>query len=104
MTTLYLAKDGDRAVWVVALIEEDTWSYVANTGKFHLNDGLRDDFFFRNEFKYEEIGVREAARHIEQGVGRLDPAEMPDIVQSWYDDPNPLTTDTVFALAVADLN
>jgi orotate phosphoribosyltransferase len=56
--------DGERTLWVMALIDEDAWTYVANTGRFHLNSGLRHDYFFDNELTYTEIGVGEASRQI----------------------------------------
>ncbi|WP_272948930.1 hypothetical protein [Kribbella soli] len=38
-------RQGERRIWVAALVDEDVWTYVANTGKFHRNDGVRDDYF-----------------------------------------------------------
>jgi hypothetical protein len=69
MTRLYLVTEGGRRIWVAALIDEDIWTYVANTGKFHRNDGLRHDFFMLNELGYSEIGLSEARRLIASGIG-----------------------------------
>lgn len=102
MTRLYLATDGDHLVWVVALIDEDIWTYVVNTGQFHRNQAMRDDFFVETDFSYREIGVREALRHIDAGVGRLDEEERDEALQAWRSDPHPLLAEMVFASAVAD--
>ncbi|MGY4771973.1 hypothetical protein ACXC9Q_34145 [Kribbella sp. CWNU-51] len=39
MTRLYLVKDWERELWVAALMDEDVWTYVGNTGRFHRNEG-----------------------------------------------------------------
>lgn len=101
MTKLYLATDGDRPVWVVALIDQDIWTYVANTDRFHRNEAMRDDFFVETHFGYREISVREALRHIQAGVGRLDEEERAEALRAWRSDPNPLLTEMVLAAAVA---
>jgi len=49
-------------VWVAAVIDEDVWTYVANTGKFHRNEGVREDYFMLNHAEYSEIGISEARR------------------------------------------
>jgi hypothetical protein len=71
MTRLYLVKDGQRELWVAALVDEDVWTYVGNTGKFHRNDGARHDFYFLNELEYVEIGIAEAQRLIRAGSAPL---------------------------------
>jgi hypothetical protein len=58
MTRLFLVKDGERELWVAALVDEDVWTYVAETGKFHRNEGARHDYYFLNELEYVEIGIR----------------------------------------------
>jgi hypothetical protein len=103
MTRLYLVTEGDRRLWVAALIDEDVWTYVANTGKFHRNEGLRHDFFMLNELEYAEIGVSVARRLIADGVGTVDGSRSPDSLKGWQEDPQPLTTEDVFASHVADL-
>ncbi|MDX6246960.1 MAG: hypothetical protein QOF10_320 [Kribbellaceae bacterium] len=105
MTRLYLVTEGGRHLWVAALIDEDIWSYVANTAKFHRNDGLRDDFFFMlNEAEYTEIGIGDARRLIGAGVGTVDEEQARDSVQGWREDREALGTDVVFALLAADLS
>ena len=54
---LYLVKEEDRlVVWVAALAHEPMYAYVANTGKFHDINALRNDFYVDQWFTYEEIG------------------------------------------------
>jgi hypothetical protein len=103
MTRLYLVTEGERVLWVAALVDEDIWTYVGNTGKFHRNDGLRHDFFMLNELEYAEIGITEARRQIAAGVGQVDEARIPDSVQGWRDDREAMDPDTVFASLAADL-
>jgi hypothetical protein len=78
MTRLYLVKDGEQELWVAALVDEDVWTYVGNTGKFHRNDEARHDFYFLNELEYVEIGIAQAHRLIRAGVGTVDAEEFPD--------------------------
>ncbi|HET6295314.1 MAG TPA: hypothetical protein VFG33_18155 [Kribbella sp.] len=104
MTRLYLVTQGERQIWVAALIDEDIWTYVGNTGKFHLNDGVRHDFFMLNEAKYSEIGLSEAHRLIKSGVGLVDEQQIPDSVQKWRDDPEAMEPEIVFASLAADLS
>lgn len=103
MTRLYLVKDGERPLWVAALVDEDVWTYVANTGKFHRNDGLRHDFFMLNELAYNEIGVTEARRLIAEGLGTLDEEQYADPLQRWRADQEAMESEIVFASLVADL-
>ena len=69
---LYLVKEDERLVWVAALAHEQMYAYVANTGKFHDNNALRNDYYMERWFSYEEIGSAEARRLIDQGVGTLN--------------------------------
>jgi hypothetical protein len=103
MTRLYLVKDGERELWVAALVDEDVWTYVANTGKFHRNEGARHDFYFLNELEYVEIGIAEAQRLIGAGVGTVDEQEMPDSARRWREDAEPMEPEVVFASMAADL-
>lgn len=104
MTRLYLVTQRDRQVWVAALIDEDVWTYVGNTRKFHLNDGVRHDFFMLNEAEYSEIGISEAKRLIDSGVGLVDEQRNPDLVQRWREDREAMDAEIVFASLAADLN
>ncbi|TCO45443.1 hypothetical protein EV646_10865 [Kribbella antiqua] len=103
MTRLFLVKDGETELWVAALVDEDVWTYVGNTGKFHRNEGARHDYYFLNELEYVEIGIAEAQRLIRAGVGKVDEAEFPDSVQRWQQDTEPMDAEVVFASMAADL-
>jgi hypothetical protein len=103
MTRLYLVKDGEREQWVAALVDEDVWTYVANTGKFHRNEGARHDFYFLNELDYVEIGIAEAQWLMRAGVGTVDEQEFPDSARRWREDSQPMDPEVVFASMAADL-
>jgi hypothetical protein len=101
MTRLYLATAGEQKVWVLALIDLDIWSYVVNTGMFHLNQELRDDFFVGADFTYTEIGTREAVRYIDDGIGFLE-GDIGEALRAWEADSEALSPEVVLASAVAD--
>jgi hypothetical protein len=104
MTRLFLVKGNDgRDLWVAAVIDEDVWTYVANTGKFHRNEGARHDFFFLHELEYQEIGRSEAQRLIDAGLGTFDEDKYPDIARDWRQDREAMEPDIVFASVAADL-
>ncbi|TDW66588.1 hypothetical protein [Kribbella pratensis] len=96
---LYLVKEDDRLVWVAALAHEHMYSYVANTGKFHNNNALRNDYYMERWFTYEPIGPADARRLISQGVGTLDEDEHSDSLVDWRADPNPLDPADVLSIA-----
>jgi hypothetical protein len=103
MTRLFLVRDGDREVWVAALVDEDVWTYVVNTGKFHRNEGARHDYYFLNELHYDPIGIAQAKRLINAGVGTIDETELPELVEEWRDDPHGMDAEVIFATTAADL-
>ena len=104
MTDLFLVKGNDGSdLWVAAVIDEDVWTYVANTGKFHRNEGARHDYFFQHELEYQDIGIAEAQDLIAAGVGTVDANKYPDITADWHQDREALDPDVVFATASADL-
>jgi hypothetical protein len=103
MTRLFLVKDGDAEVWVAALVDEDVWTYVGNTGKFHYNEGARHDYYFLNGLQYVDIGIAEAKRLSRAGVGTVDEAQLPDAVQHWREDTKGMDPEVVFASMAADL-
>lgn len=103
MTRLFLVKQGDRKVWVAALVDEDVWTYVGNTGKFHRNQGVREDYFVNNEAQYADIGIAEAKRLIADGVGQVDELRIPDVVADWRRDEEAMDPEVVFASMAADL-
>jgi hypothetical protein len=96
---LYLVKERDRMVWVAALANEVMYSYVANTGKFHDNLALRNDFYMERHFDYTEIGRAQAQRLIDDDLGRLDEADYADALAEWRADPNPLSPAEVLSMA-----
>jgi hypothetical protein len=104
MTRLYLVTQRERKIWVAALIDEDLWTYVGNTGKFHRNDGVRHDYFMLNEAEYSDIGIAEAKRLISLGVGLVDEERIPDSIRKWREDPEAMDADIVFASLAADLD
>jgi hypothetical protein len=101
--SLYIVKDGDRFVWLAALLAEDIYTYVPNTGKFHLNSGLRHDYFVERRLQYEEVTVVRAQAAIDKGMEPLDEKLMADHLRRWQVDPAPLDPEHVFAAVVADL-
>jgi hypothetical protein len=103
MTRLFLVKDGERELWVAALVDEDVWTYVGNTGKFHRNEGARHDYYFLNELQFVDIGIAEAKRLIQAGVGTVDEQELAESVRRWRDDPNGMDAEVIFATTAADL-
>ncbi|HEY3561363.1 MAG TPA: hypothetical protein VGL05_28055 [Kribbella sp.] len=96
---LYLVREEERLVWVAALAYEVMYTYVANTGKFHDNNALRNDFYMVRNFTYEPIGTAEARRLIAQGVGTLNDTDHPDALAKWRSDPKPLTVTDVLSMA-----
>ena len=96
---LYLVKEDERLVWVAALAHEHMYAYVANTGKFHDNNALRNDYYMDRWFSYEEIGSAEARRLIDQGVGTLDDDDHSDALIEWRADPKPLDPADVLSIA-----
>lgn len=68
-TFLRVEFDG-KPVWLAFLDAEDRfWSYLPNTGQFHHNPGLYEDYFFDQDFTYEPISSGAARRMIEERVG-----------------------------------
>jgi hypothetical protein len=98
---LFLVKEDEREVWVAALANEHMYGYVANTGKFHDNNALRNDYYMERDFTYEEIGPAEARRLIDQGVGTFDESDedYSDVLDSWRADPKPLDPADVLSIA-----
>jgi hypothetical protein len=96
---LYLVKEAGEPLWVAALAHETMYAYVANTGKFHDNDALRNDYYMERDFSYEEIGPAEARRLIDDGLGRLDETEEAEDLAVWQADPKPLEPADVLSIA-----
>jgi hypothetical protein len=102
--SLYIVKDGDRFVWLAAKLGHDIFAYVPNTGKFHRNDGLGDDFSMEQGLQYEEVSVIAAKAKLEAGLEPLDEQVMADHLKEWRADVAALEPEQVFAAVVADLH
>lgn len=101
--SLYIVKDGDKPIWVAARLGADIYAYVPNTGKFHRNEGLRDDFFMERVLQYEETTVNGAKAAVEAGLEPLDEQVMADHLKDWRNDQAAFDPEQVFAAVVADL-
>lgn len=91
---LYLVKTADAGVdlWVAyETADGDLYVYVQNTGKFHRNAALEEDFYVDQEFTYEPITAA-AAREIAAAgtVGKLDARTKSAQVNRYQDDTNAL--------------
>ncbi|MFI7064134.1 hypothetical protein ACIBL3_24315 [Kribbella sp. NPDC050124] len=83
---------------MAALAHEHMYAYVANTGRFHDNNALRNDYYMERWFSYTEIGPAEARRLIDEGaIGRLD--DDSEALERWRADPRPLKPADVLAIA-----
>jgi hypothetical protein len=104
MTRLFTIKTRTGVpLLVAAVIDDDVWTYVANTGKFHRNPSAREDYFYLQQQEYDAIGIPEAQRLIAGGLGTFDAEADPETVQEWFDDPSSMDPDVVFASMAADL-
>ncbi|GAA4492011.1 hypothetical protein GCM10023171_36850 [Microbacterium panaciterrae] len=72
---LYLVRNPDgHAVWVAyENAEGQFYSYVQNTGQFHFNGGLYEDFYYDQRMTFEPVTAAAADAAIRAGTGRLDP-------------------------------
>ncbi|MFI5712416.1 hypothetical protein [Kribbella sp. NPDC051620] len=84
---------------MAALASEKMYGYVPNTGKFHDNNALRNDFYMERYFSYEPIGSAEARRLIDNVITPMDEADYADALTRWRADPNPLTPTEVLSMA-----
>ena len=96
---LYLVKEDDRAVWVAALAHETMYGYVANTGKFHDNNALRNDYYMDRDFTYDKIGSAEARRLIDNDVAPLNEDKYAESLARGRADPKPLDPGEVLSMA-----
>jgi hypothetical protein len=99
---LYVVTEQGRRIWVAALAHERMSGYVANTGKFHHNNALRNDYYMERDFTYEQIGPAEARRLIAGGLGLLDEVEEAEDLAVWQADPKPLDPADVPSIAAGD--
>jgi len=96
---LYLVKDDEQVVWVAALAHETMYGYVPNTGKFHDNNALRNDFYLERHFTYQEIGSGEARRLIAEGIEPFDEREDDEVLAEWRADDKALDPTEVLSMA-----
>ncbi|MDX2974495.1 hypothetical protein [Kribbella solani] len=96
---LYLVKEDKRRVWVAALAHEHMYSYVPNTGKFHDNNALRNDYYMERGFSYEPIGPAEARQLTSEDVGLLSENLHAEVLDGWRADPKPLDPTDVLSMA-----
>jgi hypothetical protein len=68
----HLVKEGERPVWVAVLAHEKMCTYVANTGKFHDNDALCNDFYLDRDLTGEPTWAAEVSAADRRGIGRSD--------------------------------
>lgn len=72
---LYLVKTRDgKDLWVAhETADGDIFVYVPNTGKFHSNPALGEDFYVDREFTYELVDESRARELVDEGVvGKMD--------------------------------
>ena len=72
---LYLVKNPEGTpVWVAYENSDGQfYSYVQNTGTFHFNAGLYEDYYYDQRMIFEPITVAAADAAIRAGTGHLDP-------------------------------
>jgi hypothetical protein len=94
---LYLVRNPDgMPVWVAFESDQKRlYTYVQNTGKFHLNAGLYEDFYFDHTMTYEPVDQRAAEAAILSGVGRRDERSFVHILARYRRDPDALSPETV---------
>jgi hypothetical protein len=102
-TFLVTDVEEDRRLWVAALTGEHMYTYVQNTGRFHDNNALRNDYFMVRELDYRSISVTEAHELIADGVGQADEDLMDLPLANWRRDPDALQAEEVFAAVIADI-
>jgi hypothetical protein len=94
---LFRVAEGNRDVWVAALISDRMYVYVDNTGRFHQNAAVSEDYWQDQRLKYEPIGVSQAQALIDQHVGRGDEAQVKDQLDRYRADPDSFAVDAIFA-------
>lgn len=99
---LYLVRNPDGVpVWVAFESDEKRlYAYVKNTGKFHLNAGLYEDFYFDHTMTYEPVDQQAAEAAILSGVGLRDQRSFVHILARYHQDQEALSPETVFGHAL----
>jgi hypothetical protein len=101
-TSFYLARDGDRICWLVAVQGDDPWNaaaygYVPDLAAFVFNGPLTRDFRVDRELAYDTITADQAAQVIDAGqIRRLDDAGLHDLLEEMRSEPRKLALDLVY--------
>lgn len=102
---LYLVKTADASVdlWVAHETDDgDLYVYVQNTGKFHRNTALEDDFYIDQELTYEPITAAAARELVDAGaVGKLDARTKSAQVQRYENDTDALEAASILGVKTA---
>lgn len=101
--SIYLVRNPEgQRVWVA--YEDDQWrlwTFVQNTGMFHLNQGVYLDFYFEHENSYEPITAEAARQIIQEGVGRVDPEVWAFQIHRYRDDADARTVEDVLGAGIS---
>ena len=102
--SLYLVRnDAGVAVWVAHEDDEmRIWTYVQNTGRFHLNRGVYIDFHVEHTATYAPITAEQAKQAIREGVGTLDALTVGHLVDRFAKDPAARRLDEILEVAGED--
>lgn len=73
---------------------------MQNTGKFHLNAGLYEDFYFDHTMTFAPVNQQAAEAAILSGVGLRDEGSFVHILERYRRDPYALSPETVFGHAL----
>lgn len=100
MSLYRVSNPGGRAIWIAYVDDElRVWSYVSNTGQFHLNRGLFLDFHWDHDNQYVLIDVDAALLAVREGLGTLDPRVHEFLVERFFDDATARSVDEVLQSA-----
>lgn len=104
--SLYRVSNPDgRAIWLAYVDDElRVWSYVNNTGRFHLNHGLFLDFHWDQGNEYVLIDVDAALLAIREGLGTLDARVNEFLVKRFFEDSTARSIDDVLQHARLELS
>lgn len=110
-TTFYLAKDGERICWLVAVQGDDMWSataygYVPDFSAFVFNRPLTADFQIERGLTYEPLSPHDAMDIIEADTIRplCDQPGLADLLDEMRAEPDRLDIAVVLAHAQHDAN
>lgn len=101
---LYLVRNPKGLPIWLAYVDDEVrvWSYVHNTGMFHLNHGLFLDFTIEQENTYELVDVMTAETTIRAGLGTLSHRTHAFLIRRFQADPAARPAADILAHAVID--